>query len=364
MWISPILKGVYKLLSELKEILHLQQAPGRTALAGGREFLFFSGYSYLGMNFVPQFVSLLQEGIQKFGWLYPSSRVSNTQLAVYEECEAQLAAFTGTENTVLFPSGFAAGRAVMKSKGPGIFNAPDAHPAIRGVKTSFNDFESWSRWFVMTADHDEAIRGLASDAINPLTADVYDFSFLTKVGKKIAVILDDSHGIGIMGASGKGVSARLPMVSGEDYSICYSLSKAFGIGAGAVSCSQEDARQLRCLPEYTAASPPLPAQIYAFIKSGELYAMQREKLISNIRYFADCVKEISGIHYHDGFPVFVLPPDTDEGQLYASNIIISSFAYPDPQGVKLKRVVLNALHTKSDLDYLASCLYKSCKSFL
>jgi 7-keto-8-aminopelargonate synthetase-like enzyme len=54
--------------------------PGRTALIKGKEYLFFSGYSYLGMQQVPEFAALVKEGIDKYGWLFPSSRISNTRL--------------------------------------------------------------------------------------------------------------------------------------------------------------------------------------------------------------------------------------------------------------------------------------------
>ena len=41
-------------------------------------------------------------------------------------------------------------------------------------------------------------------------------------------------------------------------------------------------------------------------------------------------------------------------------VIISSFSYPDPAGKKYNRIVLNALHTKDDMDYLFACICDVC----
>lgn len=336
---------------------NLEEAPGRTARVAGKEYLFFSGYNYLGMNFVPDFLSLLQQGVEKYGWIFPSSRVSNTQLEIYQECEALLSEITGSEDTVLFPSGFAAGRAALLSAGAPILNAPHAHPAIRADKSSISSFDEWQKTFPGDIGNN-GYRGFASDSVNPLMPAVYDFSFLTRVQKAMVAIIDDSHGIGLTGAGGRGAAVRVPPSPNIEYVFCYSLSKAFGISAGAVSCTAERADILRKLPEYAAVTPPLPAQLHAFIKGQELYQEQRQRLLENVSFFASCIKDIKGISYESEFPVFVLPGSYDENKLSEAGIIISSFAYPDPEGETLKRIVVNALHTKQDLEYTAACLYK------
>lgn len=228
---------------------NLDQAPGRTALTDKKEFLFFSGYNYLGMNFVPGFLSLLHEGIDKYGWLFPSSRVSNTRLAMYEECEALLSEITGSEDTVLFSSGFSAGHAAVLTGGSAILNAPGAHPAIPGKKTGFVDFDDWSNWLINeNTGVNSHYTAIASDSLNPLTATLNDFSFLKAVQKELIVVIDDSHGIGLTGKEGRGAGSLVPRLPQLDYLISYSLSKAFGISGGAVSCSRKQASFLRTLP--------------------------------------------------------------------------------------------------------------------
>ena len=85
----------------------LSQAPGRTTLINGKEHLFFSGYSYLGLGLNKGFTDLVKNGIDLYGVVYPSSRISNTALDLYAKMEEQLAAFTLAEDAAVFSSAFA-----------------------------------------------------------------------------------------------------------------------------------------------------------------------------------------------------------------------------------------------------------------
>ncbi|MGV3706633.1 MAG: aminotransferase class I/II-fold pyridoxal phosphate-dependent enzyme [Arcticibacter sp.] len=345
-------------MSDKSEAFFLDGKAGRTAHAAGRQILFFSGYNYLGLSHQEEFVDLVAEGMAKFGWLFPSSRISNTRLKIFEECEALLSAITGSEDTVLLPSGFAAGQLATANRAADLFNAPQSHPAIARNSTPYTDFAEWSAWLVHEAeirDQDKPL-AIASDSLSPLTATMYDFSFVSEIRQPVNVIIDDSHGIGLIGAVGRGVSSKVPRHPHVHYTFTYSLSKAFGITGGAISCSRKDADRLRNSVEYTSVSPLSPGLIYAFIRGQHIYAAQRAKLQGNITRLAELTHDLPGLKYNLNFPVFILPAELDEKFFDKHNILISAFAYPDPSGPSLKRVVLNALHTNEDLETLAQVL--------
>ncbi|WP_342645901.1 aminotransferase class I/II-fold pyridoxal phosphate-dependent enzyme [Mucilaginibacter sp. CSA2-8R] len=337
--------------------LYLDAMPGRTARVGGREFLFFSGYNYLGINNHPEFNALLQEGVRRYGWLFPSSRISNTRLRLYDECEAMLAKATGCEAAVLLPTGFTAGR-VATSLPQAINNSPASHPAILRHKSGLPDIAAWQQQVLNSADESEQPLIIASDSANPLAATIYDFSFLERTQRPLTLIVDDSHGVGLIGGDGFGTSASVPKQGSLEYIFTYSLSKAFGISGGAISCTAVRAAYYKSLPAYTGSTPISPAQGYAFINGQHIYAQQREKLRQNIAYFAGHTRQLPGVHYTAGFPVFVLPAQVNEKHLYDDGIIISSFAYPTPNSPKLNRIVVNAGHTPADLDRLAEVLHR------
>lgn len=330
-------------------MFRLQHTPGRTAIIDGKEYLFFSGYAYLGMQHVPGFAELVKEGMDKYGWLFPSSRISNTQLDLFEAFEARLSEITGMEASVCFSSGFMAGRAVMEIfKEQNITAAPGTHPAISTEKTEYGSIGDWK-------ENIGNASVICLDSVNPLTAQINDLAFLQQTKQGITCIIDDSHGAGLIN-NGAGVAASLVKKDTINYIISFSLSKSYGLPGGAVCCSKSMAAQLRSTSQYTASTSIAPTFAYTFLNAQELYTQQRKKLQQNIALFNQLTQ--NRFVSDPQLPVFILPATITEQQLEKENIIISSFAYPDPAGKKINRVVLNALHREEDLEYLAERLNK------
>lgn len=178
------------------------------------------------------------------------------------------------------------------------------------------------------------------------------FSFL-KINstKKLIVLIDHSHGIGLI--NGKHTTCNLPETDTIEYLFSYSLSKAFSINGGAVSCSKYFADKLREHPNYAGSTPINPSTIYAYLKSRRLYDLQRDKLFENIKYLKS--KKLPGILENNfDLPVFVCCKQNAAEYFYAGKIIISSFNYPYKCSGKVERIILSALHTNADIDHLCS----------
>ncbi len=342
-------------------MFQLNFTPGRTAFVDNKELLFFSGYAYLGMNHVTEFLQHVQKGIELYGAVFPSSRISNTQLNLYSETEKLLSDLTQTADTVLMQSGFTAGKASVETiaADTALFHAPFCHPAIRINNNSVLFFSDWANETVDTINKNNYATPpvILSDSMNQLTAEVYDFSFLNSIKQNIICIIDDSHGMGLLGINGEGISSRLPKKENIEYIITYSLSKAMNIQAGAISCSNKNtADKIRNSNWYAATTPPSPAMLYAFNHSQKIYQQQRETLNKNKKFLLELFSKYFDIKFHPELPVFIFREEYDEDFFAKQNIIISSFAYPDPKGKKINRAVINALHTDDDLIKLADAL--------
>jgi 7-keto-8-aminopelargonate synthetase-like enzyme len=198
---------------------------------------------------------------------------------------------------------------------------------------------------------------LITDSVDPLNATVTDFSFLKKasLAKRICCIIDDSHGIGLLGERGEGISLSLPQLDRVNWMLSYSLSKAFNINGGAISCSKKTATLLRRSPFYTASTSISPALCYAFKNGQSIYQQKREQLKRSIVTLQLLLKN-KQVRFHPELPIFVLPQKFDQDYFYRHNIIISSFPYPDPAGEKISRLIVNALHTTKDLKVVAEIL--------
>ena len=336
--------------------------PGRTVFTKGKAFLFFSGYSYLGMSHLPEFTDLVKEGIDKFGLLFPSSRISNTQLALYQIFEETLSHLLGTEDTVSFSSGTLAGKAVadlVNKQHKHIFAAPHTHPAICCGQQLCG--EEWKTQLVRTINASTADDfALVMDSVNPLTATVANFSFLHEISptKKLTCVIDDSHAMGVIGTFAEGTSPLLPQLPNVSFVISYSLSKGFNINGGAVSCSSNFSLLLRKSLMYGTSTPIMPALVYAFIHGQAIYHRQVQALRKNITDLIEVTKGMRTVRSYPYLPFFILDPSWEQAAFDPYNIIISSFAYPDPAGKKTNRVILSALHTRQDLFKLSCALNK------
>lgn len=362
------------------------EAPGRTITQDGKTALFFSGYSYLGMSHVPTFTDLLKEGIDRYGALFPSSRASNTPLPLYANLEHYLSLLTGQADTVTYASGFMACQALghlLRDFGQ-VLVAPGTHPATGLVDTTgagrtgasgqgeqnerdrANNpadaagptwaFDAWTTHvldYTRTSSHDHFI--LVTDSVSPLTGAIHDYMWLQDLPrhKHFTVVIDDSHGIGWMGEHGEGIASALMHLPHVEYLLVYSLAKALHVQGGAVSCPAVWADRLRRGAHFTAGTAMAPAFAHTLLHAGTLYEVQRARLEANIPAFA---RRAQNRVITTGTPIFPCTRPGTAGALAEKGIIISAFAYPNPDSPPIERIVLSALHEEEDLKKLAEAL--------
>jgi 7-keto-8-aminopelargonate synthetase-like enzyme len=347
------------------EALQTATTPGRTAIVDGRTCLFFSGFSYLGMHAMPAFREAFKAGIDLFGPVFMSSRAANLRLSIYEELEHALAVLFRQQAAAAFSSGYLAAQAAIhyaRSQGTVLY-APGAHPALR-LSGDVPPAASWEEWVQQTVakvnnapDHSFV---LAADAVNPLTSTINNFDWLRGIERKVMVVIDDSHGAGILGPEGEGIVHALPVHAPVRYLLTASLAKAYSIEGGLVAGHAADIAALKKQPFFTASSPFIPANAYAFLQSRTLFAARRHQLKFNIGYLQQLVTGNAMVHNPHHLPVFLLRPGETKPHidkyLLEHDIIISSFAYPDPDSPPIHRIVLSALHEPFDMDTLAALI--------
>jgi 7-keto-8-aminopelargonate synthetase-like enzyme len=240
-----------------------------------------------------------------------------------------------------------------------VFSAPACHPAIACGARSTGSFHNWAEETV-SAIHQlppDAPVYILSDSVNPLTVEVHDFSFLAQIRHRVTCIIDDSHGLGLLGGEGVGISHQLPRRPNIEYLITASLSKALHIPGGIVCCSNPArAGQLRGAAWYGTTTPPPPALLHVWLHHQPLYLHQLEILQQRIKQLHRLVAPQEGIATHPQLPILRLPPEMDEQYFKRFGMIISSFAYPDAQGPLLNRAVISALHTAEDIALLAAAI--------
>ena len=361
------------------------------------------------MGHQADFRAALSEGIGRYGTVFSASRNNNLQLKIYEEAEDFLAKWTCAEAALTVTSGLLAGQLainLLKNK-IGTNNektvfiyAPSAHPAVWEAPPPYifknqGDFE---RNVVATVEKEQnAPIVIVSNAVDMLMCQTFDFSWITQLNdnQDITLLIDDSHGIGVTSENGSGIFQKIRHLAKASVKIIViaSLAKALGIPGGVILSDETAINSIRQNPLFVGASPIVPAYLFAFLAAQPMYTAARETLKNNIGTFNNALEKNrpnspnlsvespifsqntegsiftpSNIASHcearsnqtsnlfktpfAGYPVFFTPENALFDALYKEKIFISHFAYPKPNDPPITRVVLSALHTQADIEYL------------
>ena len=323
-------------------------------------YLYFGGTAYLGIPQHKEFCRLYLEGLARFGLNNGTSRNNNVQLSIYDEAEQFAATYFGASACLITSSGYTAAQLTIKhlSTLGEVRYAPTTHPALwlNDVPKTSGSFNEWAIALV-TEINQRKIENwvIISNSLNNLYPEVYDFSFIEEINeeKKIILIVDDSHGIGILNTF-----TTLPTKKNIEIVVVASMAKALGVDAGLVLGSQNIISLLKQTNEFLGASPPSAAGLFAFMNASLIYEEEREKLKDLTKRMCEALNGDNGWVFKPNFPVFLTTSASVEEKLMKQQILISSFAYPDKNGSLINRVVLSSWHTLADIEELILALAK------
>lgn len=325
-----------------------------------QQYLYFGGTAYLGIPQHSGFLEFYLEGISRFGLNNGTSRNNNIQLGLYNEAECYAAMQFGADAALITSSGYLAAQLTVRffSGTEGVLYAPQTHPALwsgqkPGTEGSFSQWARQSLEKINTSDQKDWV--LVSNSLNNLFPECYDFSFIKEIlpGKRVILIVDDSHGIGILDG-GRGIFNQIPKTAEVEVIVVASMAKALGLDAGIILGSDKIIRQLKTSKEFLGASPPAAAGLFAFMQAGNIYRQEQKKVLELSAWFASGIE--GDWQYIPGFPVFYHPDKKIFEKLLDQKILISSFPYPDPQSQSINRVVLSSWHTKENINQLILAL--------
>ena len=338
--------------------MQLHKAPNTTAILNDKEYLFFSGTSYLGIPLLPKFQQLLIESIQKWGTSYGSSRSANLKLSIYQKGEEFLSSFLKTEDSVTVSSGTIAGQFALNAlckKVDEFFFMPKTHPAIL-PKKSKPVFENELLSSSLKNNKNKTIC-IVIDAIAALETKPFSFDFLNSIdpSNKVFVLIDESHSLRVLGENGSGISSLITKKENVEIIIVSSLGKAFGLNGGVIAGGKEFVASVKSDSLFIGCAGMSPAFLEAFVNGQEIYLQQQKKLQENCEYVFDKLQHLKEVRISKNYPVFFFENEKIADYLYENQILITSFFYP-ASTKKINRIVLNANHTKKQLDSLIDCL--------
>ncbi len=336
----------------------VNQFPDRKITIDKESFLYFGGTAYLGLPTNKDFQKILIRNLKKWGTAYGSSRNTNIQLLAYDSGEKFLANFIKSEAALTISSGMLAGKLVIDNleiQTDCFFHFPNLHNAIKANK-SLPIFVNGKPNPRLLDNKIEKITILTdsvpSFCIKPIDLSVID---LVPSNKKITLVVDESHSLGIVGKKGCGIFSDINYPNIKRKIMVASLGKAMGLTGGMIGSDLEFINQIKLNNSYASAAGMNPAFVQSISKSKNIFGKQQLKLLDNLKFIDTNLNKSNLIDFDVSYPLLYPKIDNIYQTLKENKIIITNFPYPNDAG-ELNRIVITANHKTSDLKKLVEIL--------
>lgn len=340
--------------------------PDRTTSVEGKEYLYFGGTGYLGLSTNPEFQKILAESMITWGSFYGSSRSSNIQLSIFNTAETYFAKQIGTEDAVTTSSGTLAGKLVVEylSKSDYTFyHYPKTHPAMLHSKSAPLFIDGKLHPNVLNKTPEAIV--ITVDAVLALEVEHTSFEFLNDMPseKKITLVVDESHSLGIVGNRGEGIFKSISREKLERTIMVSSLGKALGLSGGLIASDKDFIDAIKDETLFVSSSCANAGYLQAYLQSQDIIQQQLNILKENIAFLFDDFKPKASFKFSKNNPVIYCNEANFYNDLFSKDIVITNFKYPNYKCL-MSRIVITANHTKEDLRTLKDAineLYSKCK---
>ncbi len=363
---EAIAMGIYPYFTPIQEV------KGNNVIVDGREMLMVGSNNYLGLLDHPMVMKAAQDAVQKYGVATCGSRFLNGTLDIHVELEERLAKFTKKETALAFSTGFQTNQGIIST----LIGKRDAVLTDRMVHASIVDACRLSHGNVYKYNHndmDDLERQLASldkntgrlivvDGVYSMEGDLTNLPGVVKLAKKYnaKVMVDDAHGIGVMGKNGRGTCEHFGVEDDVDL-VMGTFSKSFASLGGFVAGDKKVISYIkhfaRSMIFSASITPASVATVLATLDIIENEPERREKLWNITKKMKTGIQALG---YNTGqtetpiIPLIIGPDELtfmlwkfikDEG-LFTNPVI-----YPAvPKGQALIRTSYSATHSDEQLD--------------
>ncbi len=353
---------------------------------GNREFLRMNSNSYLGLSLHPQVIKAEEEAIRAYGTGPGAVRFISGTHAPHLRLEKQLAGFHGRPAAMIFSAAYAAVMGIIpqliSEETIVLSDALNHNSIINSIRLARPARKLIYNHLDMTALEQKLqdCAGLGkrllvvTDGIFSMRGDVAPLAELTGLCRKyqdlfaegIISIVDDSHGVGAFGPTGRGV---------EEYAgaradiLVATLGKALGVNGGYVVAEAPVIAYLRETSPFYIYSNPITAAEAAAADTAlsVLDSYEGHEMLARMRVLTGRFR--TGLS-HAGYEVLgrdhpitpLMVRDTEKTAalvdfLFGHNILATGLNYPVvPRGDEEIRFQVSASHTEQDIDYVLQAL--------
>ncbi len=360
-------QGLYK----VERVLATPQQ-ARVRVGDGAEVINLCANNYLGLANHPAVREAAHRAIDRYGYGMASVRFICGTHSIHKELEQRLSRFLGTEDTILYSSCFDANGGLFET----LLDEPDAvisdalnHASIidgvrlckaRRLRYANSDMGELEQCLKDAGD--ARTRLIATDGVFSMDGTIAKLREICDLADRYdaLVMVDDSHGTGFMGATGRGTPEHCGVADRVDI-LTSTLGKALGGATGGLTSGRREIigwlRQRSRPYLFSNSIPPVVAAASVRVLdllegSGEF----RERLFANARFFRE---ELTRLGFnlvpgeHPIIPIMLgdarLAADMAD-RLLARGVYVIGFSFPVvPQGKARIRTQMSAGLERADL---------------
>ncbi len=283
-----------------------QQATIR--IQGGQKVLNLCANNYLGLANHPEIIKAAQDSYEKWGYGLSSVRFICGTQQIHKELEKRISEFLGTEDTILYSSCFDANTGLFET----LLAAEDAvisdnlnHASIidgirlcKAQRLRYENFDMKDLENKLKLAQSARFRLIATDGVFSMDGTIAKLNQICELAEKYdaMVMVDDSHGVGVLGKRGRGTHEHCNVIGHIDI-ITGTLGKALGGASGGFTSGRKEIIEFlrqRSRP-YLFSNTLAPAIVVTSLKVLDILSAStdlRNKLMDNTRYFRNKIAEL------------------------------------------------------------------------
>jgi glycine C-acetyltransferase/8-amino-7-oxononanoate synthase len=342
----------------------------------GRTLLYFSGCDYFRLARDPRLAAAANKALAQHGLNVAASRRTTGNHKIYAQLETELARFFGAESALVLPDGYFAPFAVaqvLAGEFTHAFVDEFAHGALmdaaRMLDCPVKKFRHRTAAALakLLSKCDRNARPLVlTDGMfshDGSVAPLREYLKILPAGGMILV--DDAHGAGVLGATGKG-TLELEAVTRKRIIQCATLSKAFGAYGGVALVTSALRKKIlarsRAFAGTTPLPPPLAGAALTAMKILRREPARRNRLFQNLIYVRTKLRAAGWNLAETPGPIVRLPALSEiqvadlKTRLLAAGIYPPFLKYGGASAQGIFRFVIASEHTRAQLDQLIAGL--------
>lgn len=355
----------------------VESANGPRMTVDGRALVAFCANDYLGLAAHPAIVAAFAAAASEHGVGAGAAHLVSGHHRLHHELEDALAAYTGRERALLFSTGYMANLGVghaFTRRGTLVVEDRLNHaslidagrtPGVLLKRYAHADAAAADR----ALDHDAAEKVLATDGVFSMDGDLAPLPELAAAcrARDAMLVVDDAHGLGVVGANGRGVLEHFALDAQDAPILMGTLGKAFGVFgafvAGADAVIETLIQHARTYIYTTALPPAVAAAALAALRVSDDEPWRRQRVLALVARFREGAAQL-GLPLADS-PTPIQPLMVGESgralararALEEAGFLVTPIRPPTvPEGTARLRVTLSAAHRDDEVDALLDAL--------